>query len=257
MKYLLNSIGKLCFALFAFFLFSAFTPLPDHDEQDAPERLVTLRSDEFNRFASTVYRSIDFKEDTVNEEVFDQAFRGYMFLRKTGQLESTRYLSIIDFTKHCNSKRFYIIDLETKELVFSELVAHGVNTGKDYALNFSNTHRSNKSSLGFYVTGGTYYGRNGLSLKLHGLEKNFNTNAYARGIVIHGAHYVNEKYIERNERIGRSFGCPAVSQQINAKLVNTIKGGNCLFIYHNAVYYSNNSELVNANLYVPVDDLSL
>ena len=107
--------------------------------------------------------------------------------------------------------------------------------------------------MGFYTTGGTYFGSNNLSLKLNGLETKFNTNAFARGIVIHGASYVNDDLVNRKERIGRSFGCPAVSQKINTQLVNTIKGGTCLFMYSPIVDYFQNSDIMNANLYVTVD----
>jgi hypothetical protein len=257
MKYFTFKRARL-YALLGLSLFLfAFNSIPDSDDTESNKRLVSLRSDEYEKFSSSVYKSIDFKSDTLDWEIFDKAFRGYLFLSKTSQLENKQYLSIIDFTSHCNKKRLWVIDLEKKELIYHEMVAHGVNTGKEYALYFSNKHSSNKSSLGFYTTGGTYYGRNGLSLKLHGLEKNFNDNAYSRGIVIHGAHYVDENYLKYNETIGRSYGCPAVSKGINSKLVNKLKGGSCLFIYHNAVHYQTNSELINANLYIPVDELTL
>jgi hypothetical protein len=146
--------------------------------------------------------------------------------------------------------------METKSIVFHELVAHGAKSGNYFAQYFSNTHSSNKSSLGFYTTGGTYYGSNNFSLKLNGLERKYNSNAFARGIVIHGASYVSNTYVKNNQRIGRSFGCPAVSTQVNAKLINSIKGGSCLFIYHPTADYLKNSTIMNANLYITVDELN-
>ncbi len=191
----------------------------------------------------------------MDYEVFHKALKGYTFLRATDQLQNDRYISIIDFTKYCNSKRLWVIDFKEKKIVFNELVAHGRRSGSSFANTFSNQHRSNKSSLGFYITGGSYHGRNGLSLKLNGIERRFNSNAFSRGIVMHGANYVSQYFVDREERIGRSFGCPAVDSRVNSVLVHTLKGGSCLFIYHSNDYYNSNSHLLNAELYFPLDEL--
>jgi len=232
-------------------------PTTIDDELDK-NRLVTLHSDEFSAFSNRIYRQIDYNGgDTINESLLEKGLRGYMYLKQTGALENTKYLSIIDFSKYCNTKRLWVIDMENKKVVFNELVAHGAKTGDEYAKYFSNAHSSYKSSLGFYTTGGLYYGSNDLSLKLHGLEKNFNSNAYTRGIVIHGANYVDNQLAKGPQRIGRSFGCPAVSQSVNKPLIETIKGGSCLFIYHPTANYMANSTILNANLYLTVEDLSI
>ncbi|PCJ67701.1 MAG: hypothetical protein COA58_00775 [Bacteroidetes bacterium] len=234
------------------------TPIANNNTADG-ERLVTLHSDEFKAFTNRIHRQLEYPTgyDSLREDVLENALRGYMYLKHTQALSNTKYLTVIDFSKYCNNRRLWVIDMETKEVVFNEWVAHGAKTGDQYAKYFSNRHSSNKSSLGFYTTGGLYNGSNKLSLKLNGLEKNFNSNAFARGIVIHGANYVDETIVNRKERIGRSFGCPAVSEDINKILVNTIKGGNCLFIWHPTTYYLKNSKILNANLYITVDDLSI
>ena len=232
---------------------------PKLDDVEDGSRLVTLHSDEFKAFSSRIYRQLEYPigYDTLKEDVLNHALRGYMYLKHTQALTSSKYLTVIDFSQYCNNRRLWIIDMDSKKVVFNEWVAHGAKSGDLYAKYFSNKHSSNKSSLGFYTTGGLYNGSNNLSLKLNGLEKNFNSNAFARGIVIHGANYVDETIVNRKERIGRSFGCPAVSQEINEVLVNTIKGGNCLFIWHPTTSYLENSKLLNANLYITVDDLSI
>lgn len=257
MRFIANSTTKVLTILLLLASTTAFQYSTSEGEIVAPKRLVTLNSDEFNRFTTSIYRNLKFQDDTLNQIVFHTALKGYMYLKATNQLENPNVLTIIDFNRYCNSKRLWVIDLNAKKVIFNEMVAHGKRTGDDYANFFSNRHRSNQSSLGFYITGGSYYGSNGLSLKLNGIEKAFNSNAYARGIVIHGANYVGDNYLKYNERIGRSYGCPAVSQQVNKELVNTLKGGSCLFIYHSSKEYNENSQLVNAELYIPMDDLSI
>ncbi len=229
-----------------------------HDNEDG-KRLVTLQSDEFKAYTSRFHHQLKYEngQDTILPKILSLALQGYLFLKQTDELASDQYLTVIDFTLFCNKKRLWVIDVETKRVVFNELVAHGVQTGEEYAKYFGNNHGSNKSSLGFYTTGGTYFGSNNLSLKLNGMESRFNSNAFARGIVIHGASYVNEDFVKQKERIGRSFGCPAVSQKINTQLVNTLKGGNCLFIYSPTADYLQKSAILNANLYITVDELSI
>jgi hypothetical protein len=233
--------------------------LPTKTNENDGKRLVTLHSLEFDAFADRINRQLSYENgfDTIPSRLLTHALRGYLFLKHTQELNEDRYLTVIDFSKFCNKKRLWVIDIQTKKVLFNELVAHGVKTGEDFAKYFSNQHNSNKSSLGFYTTGGTYSGSNNYSLKLNGLEPKFNSNAFARGIVIHGANYVDPQIVMRKERIGRSFGCPAVSQKINKPLINTIKGGSCLFIFHPTTDYLENSKLLNANLYVTVDDLSI
>ncbi|MFY0642901.1 MAG: murein L,D-transpeptidase catalytic domain family protein [Bacteroidia bacterium] len=242
--------------MISFFLLanSAFTSVVD-DESSSPKRLITLTSDEFSRYTSLVYHHLSFDKDTLDYEVLHKALKGYTYLKATDQLENDRYLTVIDFTQYCNDKRLWVIDLQEKKVIFNELVAHGRRSGSSFANTFSNQHRSNKSSLGFYITGGTYQGRNGLSLKLNGIEKRFNSNAFSRGIVIHGANYVNNRFVDNNERIGRSFGCPAVDAKVNRELVSILKGGSCLFVYHSSPYYNAQSYLVNADLYIPAEEL--
>ena len=124
-------------------------------------------------------------------------------------------------------------------------VAHGRNSGGEFAKSFSNRPESHKSSLGFYITGKTYNGTHGLSLQIKGVERGINDRAWARKIVIHGAGYVGDNYIESNPFIGRSYGCPAVPDIERDTIINTIKEGSCLFIYHPSKLYLNRSKILN------------
>lgn len=144
-------------------------------------------------------------------------------------------LTIIDFSKPSSEERLFIIDIKNQKLLKRSLVAHGQNSGELFAKKFSNKPSSHMSSLGMYITDITYEGKHGYSLRLKGVDKGFNDKAYERAIVIHGANYVSTTYIEQVGRIGRSFGCPALSKDDNQIVIDLIKGGSCLYIYHPSV----------------------
>lgn len=191
-----------------------------------------------------LYDSLGLEELGLDRAVFDMALKGMEKLLTLNKLHAN-ILSIADFSKPSTFKRLYVIDLDQSLILFNTWVAHGRNTGTEWANQFSNKPRSNKSSLGFFVTGNTYMGSNGYSLKLMGMEKGFNNNAYQRAIVIHGADYVGEKNIQGLGYLGRSQGCPAVMPEINTPLINSIKEGTCFFIYHPTPGYLQKSPLLN------------
>lgn len=169
------------------------------------------------------------------------SFQAYMLAyaqfeeqKELGNLTNDSLLTVVDFTKSSNEKRFYIIDLKNRELVKHTWVAHGMNSGLEFAQHFSNKPSSHKSSLGAYTTEEVYYGKHGYSLRLNGLEEGINDNARKRAIVIHGANYVSEKFLKENGRLGRSFGCPALSYNENSEIIDLIKNKSFFFIFHNS-----------------------
>ena len=162
---------------------------------------------------------------------FSEALKGYYRLKEKG-LVKKEILTLVDFSLSSNTKRLWVIDLATNTILFQSLVAHGRNTGEEFATNFSNKTSSFQSSLGFYITGEVYKGKHGLSLKLDGLEKGINCNARSRAVVIHGADYVSESFIRQHKRLGRSQGCPALPNDLTLPIINTIKEQSILFIYH-------------------------
>jgi hypothetical protein len=143
-----------------------------------------------------------------------------------------KLLTIIDYSSPSIAKRLYVIDLMKDSVVYKSYVAHGKNSGSNHAEFFSNHIQSHKSSLGFYITGSTYYGKHGYSLRLRGLEEEFNDNAWKRAIVMHSASYVSEDFIQNNGRLGRSFGCPAIPVENHQYLIDLIKNNTCLFVYY-------------------------
>lgn len=195
-----------------------------------------------------LYSAIDFRSsEKLSEEVFRKAMKGFESLKKAGKLpEDSHILSICDFSLSSNVKRLWIIDTESGKLLFNSLVAHGKNTGEEFATNFSNTENSLQSSMGFFITEDTYEGENGYSLKLEGMDNGYNDAAMRRAIVMHGADYVSPEFAARHKRIGRSWGCPAVPRELAAPIINTVKGKNCLFIYYPDQGYLSSSQWLNS-----------
>jgi hypothetical protein len=192
-----------------------------------------------------LYDELGLKEKGLSPKAFEYALKGYNKLLKKRIIKKSQYLTICDFSQSSNNKRLYIIDLGKNELLVNTYVAHGKNSGAEYARKFSNKPSSLQSSLGFYITKNTYYGEHGLSLKVAGLEPGFNDKAYRRAIVVHGADYIEESWLRHSKYMGRSFGCPAIPKEESDFIINTIKNGTCLFIYHPSTNYLKGSKLLN------------
>lgn len=192
-----------------------------------------------------LYKTMELQKLGLSVKAFDYALKGYKFLVERGKVYKNEVLSICDFSQSSRRKRFYVIDMAEKKVLINTWVAHGRNSGGEYARSFSNSPESHKSSLGFYVTANTYYGSHGLSLKIEGLEKNINDKADARNIVIHGSEYVGADFLSHSPINGRSFGCPALPQDETGKVIETIKDGSCLFIYHPTKSYIQKSKVLN------------
>ncbi len=213
-------------------------------EPEAATNISVPVSTSFTQYISNLYKDLNLKSAGLDSALFSKAFAGYYNLKTQGELsENKNILSVIDFRKNSTEKRLWVIDLNKKKILYNSLVAHGRNTGENKAEKFSNIPESNMSSLGFYVTGETYFGKHGLSLFIDGKENGFNNNARNRAVVIHGADYVNDQFAKNVGRIGRSLGCPALPQEIAPKVINDIADKTCLFIYGNDKNYERKSQL--------------
>jgi hypothetical protein len=191
----------------------------------------------------SLYEQLGLEQLGLNERVFEKAIAGFSELCGKKILEKDTILSIADLSQSSTSKRLYVIDLANRRVLFNTYVAHGRNSGLEYATSFGNRPHSLKSSLGFYLTGTPYQGAHGLSLRLRGCERGINDRAEERGIVMHGAPYVSESFIRSNGRLGRSQGCPAVPDELCPSIVNCISGGSCLFLFYPDSSYFKKSEL--------------
>ncbi len=193
---------------------------------------------------NNLYEALQLEDLGLSQQAFQFAIKGYNYLLGTGKLSNEQTLTIVDFSLPSSAKRLFVIDLENRKILYNTYVAHGRNSGKEYANSFSNAPESNKSSLGFYITKGTYNGAHGYSLKLEGEEKGINDNALSRAIVMHSADYVNKRLIKSQGYIGRSLGCPAIPKDVYKPIIETIKDGSCLFIYGNAAKYAFKSSVL-------------
>jgi hypothetical protein len=192
-----------------------------------------------------VYNSLQANQFQLpKSECFAEALKGFYSLKEKGLVKKD-ILTVVDFSLSSNTKRLWIIDLSKNEILLQSLVAHGRNTGEEFANYFSNKEESYQSSLGFYATGEVYNGKHGVSLKLDGLEKGLNDRARERAVVIHGADYVSEAFIKAHKRLGRSQGCPAVPVGVASDVIEMIKNGSCLYIYHPSLSYSKKSKLIS------------
>ena len=196
--------------------------------------------------AELVYDSLQLDNLGLSKEALEYGVKGYQNLVNNGSIKNPDILTICDFSQSSNKKRLYVIDLKNYQLLMNTYVAHGRNSGGDYATNFSNKPDSHQSSLGFYVTENTYRGEHGLSLRIDGLDRGFNDRALERAIVVHGSNYVGDQRLQNINGMGRSYGCPAVPQSLVKKLINTIKNGTCLFIYSASEDYLSGSTILNS-----------
>lgn len=199
----------------------------------------------FDAEMELIYVSLGLEKKGLNKEAFKYAYAGYKKLEEEGRLNKEGLITICDFSQSSKRKRLYLIDLNEYKLLLNTYVAHGKNSGGEYARKFSNRPESLQSSLGFYRTKKTYYGGHGLALTLSGLEPGFNDKAERRKIVLHGSQYIGENYKRWGRYMGRSFGCPAVPMKQSRNLINTIKDGSCLFIYHPSKNYLTGSKILN------------
>lgn len=207
------------------------TAMPHPDAATLKRKMTNIRLMHFNQVAYNLYSTMGLQEAGMRFEVFNKALTGFYNMRHNKEVSDKPYITIVDFTKSSNEKRLWVIDVEKKELLYNTYVSHGRNSGQEFATEFSNENKSFMSSIGFYVTEDIYYGKHGLSLRLNGMDEGYNTNARERCIVMHGAEYASEAFIEQAGRLGRSLGCPAIPMEDHEAIIGAVKGGTTMYIH--------------------------
>lgn len=202
-----------------------------------------LKNSNFQMSILKIYEDMDLEKQGLSLKTFDEAIMGYLNMKNAGLLSEKPLLTIVDFDKPSTQKRFWVLDLKNRKVLYNTYVAHGKNSGENHARQFSNTDDSNMSSLGFYVTEDTYFGKHGLSLKLNGMDQNHNSNAKLRNIVMHGADYVSENFIRQQGRLGRSEGCPAVPMGLHLPIIEKLRDRTVLYLHASGQPY--NSRFLN------------
>jgi hypothetical protein len=168
----------------------------------------------------------------IDPRVFSLALDAASCAVRSRAVTAPATLTVIDYSKPSTEKRLWVYDLARRQVLYEELVAHGQGSGANLATAFSNTPESRQSSLGLFVTEGTYIGQNGYSLRLNGLDRGFNDRARERAIVMHGAPYVSAGVASSRGRLGRSWGCPALREAIAREVIDRVKGGSLVFAYY-------------------------
>jgi hypothetical protein len=182
--------------------------------------------------ASRLVDSLAAQAPALDPGVLTLALRAASCAERLGQVRNPSILTVIDYSLPSTQRRLWVLDLVRRRLLHEELVAHGRGSGEDVATRFSNEPGSHQSSLGLFVTGDTYLGRHGRSLRLRGLEPGLNDRAFDRAVVVHAAAYVSHGFATRYGRIGRSQGCPALAPEVASRVIGTIRGGSAVFAYH-------------------------
>ena len=211
-----------------------------------PEELATTTTTSVEEKINLLYSSFsENNEEVPSLESFKNGMMGYYKLADQNLIKK-EILTIIDFSLSSKKKRMWIMDMAQNKVLFHTVVSHGQNTGGEFATKFSNTVNSLQSSLGFYITGETYIGKNGLSMFIDGMEEEFNSKARERYVVVHGADYANPEVIDNLGRLGRSYGCPAVPTALTKEIINTIKDKSVMYIHSTDKNYNQNSKMIRA-----------
>lgn len=174
------------------------------------------------------------------------AIEAFYNAKKQGIRTNKSIVTVIDYSLPSTKNRLWVLDIEQDKVLYTSMVAHGRNSGENYTTSFSNRINSLQTSLGLFLTDTTYFGRDGYSLRIKGLEVGFNDNAETRAIVMHGAPYVSKIFANASGRIGRSWGCPAVEAPLAKPIINTIKNRTLVLAYYPDSNWLRKSKFINS-----------
>lgn len=238
MKYIIRNkaiLGTILLGFIAVMWCSQITAAPSFKFMSFPFNKKTIAIQNYSHTAPA----------GIDPKVWRLAVTAYKNTRDAG-IGTKNILTVVDYSLPSTARRLWVIDMSTKKVLFNTHVAHGKNSGDNYATKFSNRHGSYMSSIGMYLTGDIYKGNYGNSLNLFGLEEKYNSNAHARRIVFHKALYVGEHIVKQWGRLGRSFGCLALSPKLADKVMDYIKEGSLVFCYYPDQGWLQESKLLQA-----------
>lgn len=233
---------KSIFYFLAFFSITAWGPFDYIFNANNPEAFQTSFST--SQWIESEAQILRRQASNLDPTVLKLALKAYTRVRERGY-DAKKLLTIIDYSKPSSEKRLWVINLNNNDVMYNTWVAHGKNSGELNATSFSNSFGSLKSSLGVFVTDEPYFGKDGYSLRLSGLERGINDNSYRRSIVMHGAWYVDPSVAEQYGEMGRSWGCPAVNERLAGPIINKIRGKTILFAYYPDRHWLRNSPYIN------------
>jgi len=93
-------------------------------------------------------------------------------------------------------------------------------------------------------TGETYTGSYGYSMRVDGMEDDYNDLVRSRAIVVHPWSYAREEMIDEYGMLGLSWGCPAIDDRISEEVIDTISDGTMMLSYYPDGDWSTNSDYV-------------
>ncbi|CAM2759986.1 murein L,D-transpeptidase catalytic domain family protein [Legionella worsleiensis] len=218
-------------SILLFFAVTSFEPLAGMIQQKMQSGAVQSHIPSYHYQLNEIKELLEKERGTLRSQVINKVLKSIQ-CASVYQVERNNILTVIDYSLPSNQKRLWVFDLNDKKLLFHTYVSHGIRSGTLLTRYFSNKNDSKASSIGVYKTDQAYYGREGLSLRLAGIDKHFNDNAYNRAIVMHGGWYVEENFIKRYGRPGRSWGCPALPPDLYKPIINTIKDNSLMVIYY-------------------------
>jgi len=176
----------------------------------------------------------EYESDGLNANVLSTALLAFDQAWANGETWKLEY-AIFDYTLPSTVPRFFVLDLRYGGMLYTELATHGSGSQDPLdltmAADLSNVNNSHASSMGLVRAAETYYGNNGRSLRLDGLEAGFNDNDRSRAIVVHAADYATQDYVDDYGYLGRSWGCPAIDPRVNDAIIDILEDGALLLKY--------------------------
>jgi len=135
-------------------------------------------------------------------------------------IKKSKYIIVIDYDLPYTEERLWVYNTKTDEIIMKGEVSHARRSGDPIAEKFSNKAGSNISSKGSFVTLNSYKGKYGTAMRIRGLEKSVNNNAFKRNIVFHD-----------KKDYTWSLGCFMTEKKTNKKLISLTKKGTFIYVH--------------------------